>query len=142
MSKSLFNKIAGPRPATTLKKRLFPVNFMKLLKTPPVDVSVFRKFPCPLQNLPVQLIKIVIFKISVKYFQLIKSRIYQENFSLPNTFFATSCKCFCTYFGYLTKIKTLLNPTRPNPGQREKIKFIFFFTLLFGASKGFLDTTF
>ena len=33
-----FNKVAGPRPATLLKKRLwhrrFPVNFAKLLRTP------------------------------------------------------------------------------------------------------------
>ena len=34
----LFNKVAGPRPATLLKKRLwrscFPVNFAKFLRTP------------------------------------------------------------------------------------------------------------
>ena len=136
MSKSLFNKIAGPRPATTLKKRLFPVNFMKLLKTPPVDVSVFRKFPCPLQNLPVQLIKIVIFKISVKYFQLIKSRNYQS-FSQPNTLFPTSCKCFCAYFVHMIRIKTSLNPFRPNSGRREKIKSNFFFHILWCLHKTF-----
>ena len=139
MSKSLFNKIAGPRPATTLKKRLFPVNFMKLLKTPPVDVSVFRKFPCPLQNLPVQLIKIVIFKISVKYFQLIKSRNYQESFSQPNTFFPTSCKCFCAHFVHMIKIKTSLNPSRPNPGRREKIKSNFYFHTSLWCLKRFYE---
>ena len=38
MSESLFNKVAGLKPATLLKKRLwwrrFPVNFVKFLKTP------------------------------------------------------------------------------------------------------------
>ena len=38
MSQPLFNKVAGLRPATLLKKRLwhrcFPVNFAKFLRTP------------------------------------------------------------------------------------------------------------
>ena len=38
MPESLFNKVAGLRPATLLKKRLwhrcFPVNFLKTLRTP------------------------------------------------------------------------------------------------------------
>ena len=84
------------------------------------------------------LIKIVIFKISAKYFQFIKSRNYQESFSQPNTLLATSCKCFCTYFGHMTKIKASLNPSRPNPRRREKFSQIFIFTLLSGASKGFM----
>ena len=43
MLKSLFNKVAGLGPTTLLIKRLchryFPVNFLKLLITPPVAVS-------------------------------------------------------------------------------------------------------
>ena len=39
-----FNKIAGMRPPTLLKKRpwhrFFPVNFVKFLRTPPVAASV------------------------------------------------------------------------------------------------------
>ena len=42
---SLFNKVAGLRPSTLLKNRLwrrcFPVNFGKFLRTPPVTVSTF-----------------------------------------------------------------------------------------------------
>ena len=41
---SLFNKVAGLRPATLLKKRLwhrcFPINFVKLLITPFLSVTV------------------------------------------------------------------------------------------------------
>ena len=32
----------------------------------------------------------------------------------------------------------IINPSRPNPGRREKISEIFIFTLLCGASKGFM----
>ena len=32
----------------------------------------------------------------------------------------------------------LFNPSRPNLGRREKFKLNFFFTLLCGASKGFM----
>ena len=34
--------------------------------------------------------------------------------------------------------KIILNPSRPNPGQREKIKLNFYFHTLCGASKGFI----
>ena len=33
-----------------------------------------------------------------------------------------------------------INPSRPDPGRREKINLIFLFTLLSGASKGFMKT--
>ena len=40
---TFFNKVAGLRPATLLKKRLwhrsFPVNFVKFLRTPPAAAS-------------------------------------------------------------------------------------------------------
>ena len=43
MSEFLFNKVAGLRAATLLKKglwyRCFPVNFSKFLRTPPVVAS-------------------------------------------------------------------------------------------------------
>ena len=29
-----------------------------------------------------------------------------KGFSQLNTFFATSCKCLCTHYGHMTKIKT------------------------------------
>ena len=32
-----------------------------------------------------------------------------------------------------------LNPSHPNPGQREKITYIFIFTFLCGAPKGFMN---
>ena len=38
----------------------------------------------------------------------------------------------------MTKIKTSLNGSRPNPGRREKITSIFIFKILCGASKGFM----
>ena len=45
---SLFNKVAGLKPVTLLKKRFwhrcFPVNFAKVLRTPPVAASVNKKF--------------------------------------------------------------------------------------------------
>ena len=36
----------------------------------------------------------------------------------------------------MPQMKTNFNPSRPNPGQREKIKLNIYFTLLCGASKG------
>ena len=45
-----FNKVAGLMSATLLTKKLwhrcFPVNFVKLLRTPPIVAFVFWKFPC------------------------------------------------------------------------------------------------
>ena len=35
-------------------------------------------------------------------------------------------------------VELVFNSSLPNPGRREKIKLIFIFTLLFGASKGFM----
>ena len=48
MQESVFNKVAGLRPATLLRKRLwhicFPANFAKFLRTPLVAASVFKSF--------------------------------------------------------------------------------------------------
>ena len=55
------------------------------------------------------LIKIIIFKISVKNFPLIKSENLYRVFPSWICFSETSCKCLCTHFGHMTKFKTPLN---------------------------------
>ena len=39
---------------------------------------------------------------------------------------------------YQISLFGFINPSRPDPGRREKINLIFLFTLLCGASKGFM----
>ena len=62
----------------------------------------------PYQPAPQSLTKIVIFKISLKYFLSLKSINLCKVFPSWKRFFATSCKILGTHFALMTEIKTSL----------------------------------